>query len=42
MAANQLDTGLTPAGSGTRRAMAPSLDEHGKEILTELWLADQP
>lgn len=34
--------GLTPAASGTRRAMAPSLDEHGKEILTELWLADEP
>ena len=34
--------GLTPAAGGTRRAMAPSLDEHGKEILTELWLADQP
>jgi crotonobetainyl-CoA:carnitine CoA-transferase CaiB-like acyl-CoA transferase len=30
--------GLTPPVSGTRRATAPGLDEHGKEILAELGL----
>jgi crotonobetainyl-CoA:carnitine CoA-transferase CaiB-like acyl-CoA transferase len=31
--------GLTPPASGSRRATAPGLDEHGKEILAELGLA---
>ncbi|MBI4635998.1 MAG: CoA transferase [Candidatus Rokubacteria bacterium] len=31
--------GLTPPADGTRRAIAPSLDEHGKEILAELGLS---